>query len=70
MIDIIINIEAEKMARFTLMKIYHKFDIFGQGVQFKVAGRETVTSCMGATISLLITFVTIAYAWTRFDLLL
>ena len=29
-----------------------------------------MTSCMGATLSLLITFVTIAYAWTRFNLLL
>ena len=29
-----------------------------------------MNSCMGATISLLVTFVTVAYAWTRFSVLL
>ena len=58
------------MARFSLMKIYKRFDIFGQSVSFNVDGRETVTSCMGATLSLLVAFVTIAYAWTRLNVLL
>ena len=29
-----------------------------------------MNSCMGATMSLLVTFVTIAYAWTRFNVLI
>ena len=28
-----------------------------------------MTSCVGATVSILVAFVTIAYAWTRFDVL-
>ena len=58
------------MARPSLMSIYKRFDIFGQGVAFNVDGKETVNSCMGATMSLLVAFVTIAYAWTRFSVLL
>ena len=58
------------MARYSLMKVYKKFDIFGQRVSLNANGKETVNSCIGATMSLLVTFVTIAYAWTRLDILL
>ena len=58
------------MARASLMSFYKRFDIFGQGVSFNVDGKETVNSCIGATMSLLVTFVTVAYAWTRFSVLL
>ena len=58
------------MAKFSLMKIYKRFDLFGQNVQFNVDGKQTVTSCMGATLSFVVVFLTIAYAWTRFNVLL
>ena len=58
------------MARPSLMSVYRRFDFFGKGVSFNVDGKETVNSCMGATMSLLVAFVTIAYAWTRFSVLL
>ena len=58
------------MTRASLMSAYRRFDIFGQGVAFNVAGKETVNSCMGATMSLLVAFVTIAYAWTRLNVLI
>ena len=51
------------------MSVYRRFDFFGQGVSFNVDGKETVNSCMGATMSLLVAFVTIAYAWTKFGVL-
>ena len=62
--------DFEKMARFSLMRIYKKFDLFGKRVSFNVDGKETVTSCMGASLSFLVVFLTIAYAWTRFNVLL
>ena len=52
------------------MSVYKKFDFFGQGVALNVDGKEKVSSCMGATLSLLVAFVTIAYAWTRFSVLI
>ena len=52
------------------MSIYRRFDIFGQGVSFNVDGKEKVNSCMGATMSLLVVFLTAAYAWIRFGVLL
>ena len=58
------------MAKFSLLEIYKKVDIFGQSVAFNANGKETVNSCVGATMSILVTFVTIAYAWTRLDVLL
>ena len=58
------------MAKLKLLEAYKWFDIFGKGVQFNVSGNETVTSCVGATVSILVAFVTIAYAWTRFDVLM
>ena len=58
------------MAKFSLLEVYKKFDIFGQSVAFNAGGKETVNSCIGATMSLLVTFVTIAYAWTRLDVLM
>ena len=58
------------MARFSFLEIYKRFDIFGQGVLFNAEGKETVTSCLGATLSLLVTVITIAYAWTRLNVLL
>ena len=58
------------MARPSLMSVYRRFDIFGQGVSFNVDGKEKVNSCMGATMSLLVAVVTITYAWTRFGVLL
>ena len=58
------------MARPSLMSVYRRFDIFGQGVSFNVDGKEKVNSCLGATMSLLIALVTITYAWTRFGVLL
>ena len=58
------------MARFSLIESYKKFDIFGQDVTFNVNGKETVNSCIGATMTILVAFVTIAYAWIRIDVLL
>ena len=58
------------MARASLMSVYRRFDIFGQGVSFNVDGKEKVNSCMGASMSLLVAVVTITYAWTRFGVLL
>ena len=58
------------MARASLMSVYRRFDIFGQGVSFNVDGKEKVNSCMGATMSLLVVFLTAAYAWIRFGVLL
>ena len=58
------------MQKFALINIYKKFDIFGQRVTFSADGRESVTSCLGATISILVTILTFAYAWTRFDILM
>ena len=58
------------MAKFSLLEIYKKVDIFGHSVSFNANGKETVNSCIGATMTILVTFVTIAYAWTRFDILL
>ena len=58
------------MAKFSILEIYKKVDIFGHSVSFNANGKEKVNSCIGATISILVIFVTIAYAWTRFDVLL
>ena len=57
------------MARISLMSVYKRFDIFGKGFSFNVDGKETVNSCMGATMSLIVAFVTLAYAWTRANVL-
>ena len=58
------------MAKFKLLDLYKGFDIFGKSVSFNANGKETVNSCMGATMSLLVAFLTLAYAWTRFEILL
>ena len=58
------------MARFSLLEAYKKFDIFGQDVKFNVNGKSTVNTCIGATMSIFVAFLTIAYAWIRIDILL
>ena len=58
------------MAKIALLELYKKFDVFGHSVSFNANGKETVNSCIGATMSIMVTFVTIAYAWTRFNILL
>ena len=57
------------MAKFSLLKVYKRVDIFGRGVSFEADGEGSVKSCLGATMTLLVTFITLAYAWTRFDVL-
>ena len=52
------------------MEVYKKLDIFGKSVTFNAAGRGQVNSCLGATLTLLVTVVTIAYAWTRLNVML
>ena len=58
------------MAKLNILEAYKWFDVFGKSVQFNVGGKETVTSYMGATMSILVAYITIAYAWTRFNILL
>ena len=57
------------MVKFSLLEVYKKFDIFGRDVSLNVNGKVAVNSCIGATMSILVTFVTLAYAWTRFNIL-
>ena len=58
------------MARFSFLQTYKRFDIFGKAVSFHADGKETVNSCVGASLTFLVTFVTIAYAWTRLNVLM
>ena len=37
---------------------------------FSIAGKSSATSCVGALMTILITVVTIVYAWTRFDVMI
>ena len=45
------------------------FDLFSQGVGFEIAGSGGLQSFLGAILSFMIVFVTIFYAYGRFDVL-
>ena len=55
---------------FSVVSSLQKVDMFGQGVAFSIAGSSSVTSCAGALMTILIAVTTMAYAYTRFEVMI
>lgn len=49
---------------------YNGIDMFGQPVSWTIGGMDSPKTCCGATLTLIVAFLTIAYAYIRFDVLL
>ena len=54
----------------TLGDKFKKFDLFDQRIAFKINGGEGLTSYLGASLSIMISIVTLFYAYSRFDTML
>ena len=52
-----------------LSSIFRSFDMFGKSVGFRIEGKETHGSYIGAILTILVIFVTLSYAFRRFDIL-
>ena len=55
---------------FNVLNSLRNLDLFGEGVGFSIAGNQSVPSCAGAIMTILITVVSLVYAWTRFEVML
>ena len=53
-----------------LLNSLRNLDIFGEGVGFSISGNQSVPSYAGAIMTILITVVSLVYAWTRFEVML
>lgn len=54
----------------SLIEVFKRVDIFGKSVSFNISGQAASRSFIGATITVLVTFLTIAYAWMRLKVLI
>ena len=55
---------------FNIFTSLRNLDIFGEGVGFSISGNQSVPSYAGAIMTILITIISLVYAWTRFEVML
>jgi len=52
-----------------LSSAFRSFDMFGKSIGFRIEGKETHGSYIGAILTILVSFVTLSYSFRRIDIL-